>query len=99
VVQALKEGGIEAVDGYGLFGWYLQARVALAEGWIKEALDALRTALDYWSNPPLGIFARLWENDRAWDALRDDPRYRRIWADKRARIGPVHGQLHYFPDW
>ena len=32
VVQALKEGGIEAVDEYGLFGWYLRARVALAAG-------------------------------------------------------------------
>jgi hypothetical protein len=99
VVQALKEGGIEAVDEYGLFGWYLKARIALAEGRVEEALDALRVALDYWSNPPLGIFAELWEKDRAWDPLRDDPRYQQIWADKRARIGPVHGQLYYFPGW
>lgn len=99
VVQELKEGGIEAVDEYGRFCWYPTARVALAEGRVEEALDALRTALDYWSNPPLGSFAELWGNDRAWDPLRDDPRYEQIWADKRARIGPIHGQLHYFPGW
>ena len=99
LVAALEEKGIEAVDEYGLFGWYLKARVALAEGRIEEALDALRTALNYWSNPPLGRFAALWENDRAWDPLRDDPHYQQIWADKRARIGPIHGQLHYFPGW
>jgi len=99
VVQALKAGGIEAVDEYGLFGWYLRARVALAEGRVEEALEALRTSLDYWSNPPLGPFADLWEQDRAWDPLRGDPRYQQIWADKRARIGPIHGNLHYFPGW
>jgi tetratricopeptide (TPR) repeat protein len=92
VVQALKAGGIEAVDEYGLFGWYLRGRV-------EEALEALRTSLDYWSNPPLGPFAELWEQDRAWDPMRDDPRYQQIWADKRARIGPIHGNLHYFPGW
>ena len=99
VVQALEEGGIEAVDEYGLFGWYLRARLAAAEGRAQEALDGLGVALDYWSNPPLGTFSSLWEGDRAWDDLRNDPRYKMIWADKRARIGPIYGELHYFPGW
>jgi hypothetical protein len=50
-------------------------------------------------DPPLGTIAELWDNDRTWDPLRDDARDQQIWADWRARIGPIQGDLHCFPGW
>jgi hypothetical protein len=52
----------------------------------------------FWSNPPLH-FANLWENDAYWGELREHPEYKRIYREKRQRIGPIYGQLHYFPGW
>ena len=98
LVQAVAQGGIESVDEYGLFGWYLVAREAAAAGDAARAFEALEKSLAYWANAPYW-YVKLWENDLRWGALRQHPEFKRLFAEKRQRIGPVHGQLHYFPSW
>ena len=93
-----SEKGIEAIDSYGKWGWYFVAREAAVAGDNTKAFDALRRALNYWSNPPL-MDVKAWENDAYWGDLREHPEYMRIFAEKRQRIGPVYGQLWYFPGW
>jgi RNA polymerase sigma factor (sigma-70 family) len=98
VVQVVEERGIQALDDYGMTGWYMVAREAAAAGDEQKAFEALERALSFWSNPPLH-FANLWENDAYWGKLREHPEYKRIYREKRRRIGPIYGQLHYFPGW
>jgi hypothetical protein len=98
VVEAVGRDGVVDIDAYGLWGWYLVAREAGAAGDTTRAFDALRTALSYWSNPPYALLD-VCERDTYWGALRADPEFERIVAEKRARLGPVRGQLHYFPGW
>jgi RNA polymerase sigma factor (sigma-70 family) len=98
VVQFVKENGIEAIDEYGMEGWYIIAREAAAAGDEQKAFEALERALSYWSNSLL-YDANLWENDACWGELREHPEYKRIYREKRERIGPIYGQLHYFPGW
>jgi RNA polymerase sigma factor (sigma-70 family) len=98
LVQAVEENGIQSVDEYGLFGWYLVAREAAAAGDEGKAFDALGKSLAYWSNPPYG-YDKIWEKDPRWGNLRLHPQFKRIFAEKRQRIGPIYGQLHYFPGW
>lgn len=98
VVQAIEEGGIESVDSYGMFGWYMVAREAAAAGDEEKAFDALRKALCYWMNPPYA-YQDLWGNDPLWGTLRDDPRFKEAFDERRRRIGPICGLLHYFPGW
>ena len=76
----------------------VSSREAAAAGKEQKAFKALERALSYWSNPPLH-FADLWENDAYWGRLRKHPEYNRIYREKRQRIGPIYGQLHYFPGW
>ncbi len=98
LVAQVAEGGVEAIDSYGMEGWYLIAREAAAAGDADCAFDALRRALGYWTNPPLTNVKR-WEGDAYWGALREHPEYRRIFDEKRQCIGPIYGDLHYFPGW
>ena len=98
LVQAVEKVGIQSVDEYGLFGWYLVAREAAAAGEEAKAFEALCKALSYWSNSPYG-YDVIWEKDSRWGNLRDHPKFKRAFAEKRERIGPIYGQLHYFPGW
>jgi hypothetical protein len=98
LIQAAEEHGVESVDSYGLFGWYMLAREAAAAGDENKAFEALRRSLGYWSNPPYTCM-EIWEQDARWGNLRTHPEFKRIFEEKRQRIGPIHGILHYFPDW
>lgn len=98
IVRALQQNGVNQVDEYGMFGWYIIAREAAQEGDKTKAFDALRKALSYWSNPPYWI-SDLWEKDTYWGSLRDDREFRQIFNDRRQRIGTIYGMLHYFPGW
>ncbi len=98
LVQAAKTGGVESVDSYGLFGWYMLAREFAAAGDEAKAFDALQHSIGYWSNPPL-LCLDIWENDQRWGNLHDHPEFKRIFLEKRQRIGPIFGILHYFPGW
>ena len=98
LIKAYQVRGVESVDPYGLFGWYMVAREAAATGDQEKAFDALRRSLNYWSNPPY-VCIDIWEQDTFWSDLRNHPEFKRIFAEKRQRIGPIHGILHYFPDW
>ena len=69
-----------------------------AAGDSAKAFDALRRALNHWSNPPL-MDVEAWENDARWGDLREHPEYQRVYAEYRQRIGPVYGRLWYFPGW
>ena len=42
---------------------------------------------------------RVWENDAYWGDLLDHPERKRLFEEKRQRIGAVYGELHYFPGW
>jgi len=98
IMQAIEIKGISAVDEYGMFGWYLVAREAAASGDTTKAFDALRQALTFWSNSPY-CFTDLWESDRYWGDLRSHPEFEQAFDERRQRIGPIHGLLHYFPGW
>jgi RNA polymerase sigma factor (sigma-70 family) len=98
LVQSVEQNGISSVDEYGLFGWYLLAREAAVAGDEAKAFAALRKTLDYWSNAPYG-YDKIWEKDTCWGGLREHPEFKRLFEEKRQRIGPIHGQLHYFPGW
>jgi RNA polymerase sigma factor (sigma-70 family) len=98
LIRAAEEGGVESVDSYGLFGWYMLAREAAAAGNENKAFEALRRSLGYWSNPPYADM-EIWEQDARWGKLRTHPEFKRIFEEKRQRIGPIYGILHYFPDW
>jgi RNA polymerase sigma factor (sigma-70 family) len=98
VVRVVEEQGLKALDDYGMTGWYVVAREAAASGDEQKAFEALERALSYWSNPPLH-FANRWEKDAYWGGLREHPEYKRVYREKRKRIGPIYGQLHYFPGW
>jgi len=98
VLQFIEENGIEAIDEYGMTGWYVTAREATTAGDLDKAFAALERAINYWSNPPF-VFDRQWEQDAYWGDLRQHPEYKRIYREKRERIGPIYGELHYFPGW
>lgn len=98
VIQVVEEQGIEVIDDYGMTGWYVIAREAAAAGDEQKAFEALERAVSYWSNSPY-FFTDRWEKDAYWGNLREHPEYKRIYREKRQRIGPIYGQLHYFPGW
>lgn len=98
LVQAAQQHGIDSVDEYGLFGWYLLARQAAFAGEAEKAFAALERSLAYWANSPY-FYVNIWEKDACWDGLRDQPEYKRLFAEKRRQIGPISGMLHYFPGW
>jgi len=98
LIEAAALGGVERVDSYGLFGWYLLAREAAAAGKSQEAFSALRRSLGYWSNPPL-LLIDVWEQDTHWGALKETAEFRQIFEEKRRRVGKVYGSLYYFPGW
>ncbi len=98
VIRVVEEQGIKALDDYGMTGWYMVAREAAAAGDEKKAFEALGRAVSYWSNSPY-FFTDRWEKDAYWGDLREHPEYKRIYREKRERIGPVYGELHYFPGW
>lgn len=98
IVQALERGGPEAADSYGMFGWYFAAREAAVKGETERAFEALRTSLTYWSNPPLW-FPDLMARDTAWGELAKRPEFAAAFGERRRRVGPVRGQLHYFPSF
>jgi RNA polymerase sigma factor (sigma-70 family) len=98
LVRRANEGGVKAIDSYEMEGWYLIAREAAAAGDAEKAFDALRRALSRWSNGPFWHM-NLWENDAYWGNLLDHPERKRLFEEKRQRIGPIYGELHYFPGW
>jgi hypothetical protein len=98
LMALLECKGPTAFDPAGLFGWYAIGREAAAAGEVDTALDALHRVLNSWSNGPL-YYPNLWEADARWGDLRTDPRWRALFAEARSRIGPIYGQLHYFPGW
>ena len=63
VVAAIEKAGM---DENGLTGWCMVAREAAAVGDEIKAFEALRRALSYWTNPPLGFTIKLWGNDAYW---------------------------------
>ena len=81
-----------------MFGMYLIARLAAESGKKSEALDALKNALTYWRNPPY-FCVEAWENDAVWGSMLDIPERKSLFDGKRDDIGPVLGELHYFPGW
>ena len=83
---------------YGLWGRYIVAREAATEGKAEESFAALRRASQYWSNPPLGPVNEC-EHDTRWGALRDHPESKRMLNERRQRVGPVYGEIWYFPGW
>ncbi|MCU0521013.1 MAG: sigma-70 family RNA polymerase sigma factor [Anaerolineae bacterium] len=98
VLALIEREGPRAIDPAGMFGWYALGREAAAAGDSERALDYLSRALEGWCNPPLS-YVEQWEADTRWGALREDARWKALFAAKRAAIGPVYGQLHYFPGW
>jgi RNA polymerase sigma factor (sigma-70 family) len=86
------------LDLWGGDAYYHIAREAAAAGDERTAFDALRRACEYWCNPPLWLVNR-WEKDTRWGDLRNDLEFKRILDEKRRRIGPIYGGLHYFPGW
>jgi RNA polymerase sigma factor (sigma-70 family) len=98
IVQALERGGPEAADSYGMFGWYFAAREAAAKGDAERAFKALRTSLTYWSNPPMW-YPDVMARDTAWGELAKRPEFTAAFDERRQRVGPVRGQLHYFPSF
>jgi len=98
VIDLLAHKGPKALDPVGMFGWYAIAREAAAAGDVEKAATALYQALRGWTNPPLA-YVRLWERDAYWGEVARHPDIRRLYKDKRARIGPVYGELFYFPGW
>jgi len=74
--------------------WHVVARVAAATGDENKAFDALRRALPYWTNPPLGHYG-IWLEDAYWGELRGHPEFKRIFQETRERIGPIYGELSY----
>jgi hypothetical protein len=98
LVQAVEQHGIDSVDEYGLFGWYLVAREAAYAGEAAKAFDALGKSLSYWANSPY-FYANIWEQDLCWDSLRGHAEFKRLFDEKRRPIGPIYGMLHYFPGW
>lgn|GEM_PF-6135108 len=93
---AEKEPDSECV--FGLDEWYHTAREAAAAGEQEKAFDGLRRACEYWCNPPLARL-EVWEKDKRWGPLLDHPEFKLILDHRRRRIGPVHGELKYFPGW
>ena len=65
---------------------------------MEKALDALRRVMDCWTNPPLWR-VRDAERDARWGDLRQHPEFVRILDEKRRRIGPIHGDIHYYIGW
>jgi hypothetical protein len=98
LVQAMEAQGINSVDEYGLFGWYLVAREAAFAGEAGNAFDALEKSLSYWANSPY-FYVNIFEKDSCWDSLRRQAEFQRLFAEKRRQIGPIYGMLHYFPEW
>ncbi len=79
-------------------GRYHIAREAGAAGDLETAFSALEQALRTWYNPPLA-HAKVWEKDARWGDLREHPEFKRLFSEKRRRIGPIKGSLWYFPGW
>ena len=98
VIREIEGKGVEAYDEYGMQGWYLIAREAAASGEEEKALAALRHAMGYWTNPPYA-YVKYWEQDTRWGELRNHPEFKHIFEEKRQRIGPIYGELWYFPGW
>jgi len=98
IVRELERGGVEAIDSYRLFGWYIAAREAAVRGDAEQAFEALRTSLAYWSNPPMW-FADIAAKDAMWGELSLRPEFAAAFAERRRRIGPMRGMLHYFPSF
>ena len=98
ILQALREQGVASVDEYGMFGWYLVVRESAASKDMPGAFEALRKSLAYWSNSPYWI-TNLFEKDAYWGELRSHPEFRQAFDERRKRIGPIYGLLHYFPWW
>jgi len=81
-----------------MYDSYHIAREAAAAGDEETAFRTLRRCLSLWHNPPL-INLNAWERDTRWGGLRDHPEFRRLFAEKRRRIGPIEGSLWHFPGW
>ena len=77
---------------------YHIAREAAARGDKETAFGNLERALMCWYNPPLWT-VDVWERDVRWGELRDHPDFKRLFAEKRQRIGPIKGSLWHFPGW
>jgi RNA polymerase sigma factor (sigma-70 family) len=91
LMEVIAERG---VDSYSFMEWYVVAREAAAAGDENKAFDALRRALSYWTNPPLGHY-EIWIEDAYWGELREHPEFKRIFQETRERIGPIYGELSY----
>jgi len=98
LVLSTEQHGIDSVDEYGLFGWYLVARQAAFAGQSAKAFEALSKSLAYWANSPY-YYVKTWEKDACWDGLSDQVEFKHLFAEKRRQIGPIYGMLHYFPGW
>jgi len=82
----------------GYFLEYYIAREAGASGDLDRAFTALERALAIWTNPPLSRTDE-WERDALWGDLREHAEFKRLFAEKRRRIGPAMGTLWHFPGW
>ena len=97
LMRKLHAAGPAAGQDYD--AWYHIAREAAAAGDAGKAFEALRKASELWHNPPLLGTQKLWEKDTRWGALAKDKEFKRILDERRHRIGPVYGELKYFPGW
>jgi len=64
----------------------------------RDVPKAPEQALRGWTNPPLA-YARVWEADAYRGDVRHAPEIEQLHQAKRDRIGPVCGELFYFPGW
>lgn len=98
-MRKVRRRGIPAADRpWGGDAQYHLAREAAAAGKEATAFAALARACEYWRNPPLGML-QWWQKDKRWGRLRQHRRFANTLDALRKRVGPLHGQLHYFPGW
>ena len=98
LMKKLSEDDPSTCESYAADGWYHIAREAAAAGNMEKAFHALRQACRPWVNPPFW-HQKLWEKDTRWGKLRNHREFERILDERRQRIGPVYGELKYFPGW
>jgi hypothetical protein len=94
-MQVIEENGVNGVDEYGMFGWYLVAREAAAIGDTSGAFDALRKSLAYWTNPPFS-YTKFWEDELYWGDLRHHPQFKQVLTSAVNALGRFTGSCTTF---
>jgi len=98
LLERLSQVPEDEIEDVHYWGTYHLAREAAADGDSETAFGMLRRAAGLWCNGPLQ-YIQNWEQDTRWGSLLEHPEFKAILDERRKRIGPVHGMLHYFPGW